>query len=412
MYNYIDAKGIKRLLNPELLDVDISNYKMKDLYAEFSGVFIRALDTLTNKEVIIDITNELENNINNPTVLDIWLKQQTSITNTISEYPTSINIATYGDAFHSCYKIDLCDIGKPKPKRYPITEYHDLVITRPKYNTDLTLLHTHSLITVNGYLLPTDADKINNLAYVKSGADMLRSGNRNQMGMISFYNIGELTKIPIKDDMIASSGDTSLFDKLYVKTNHNLDNKSIIFVMCGYMIPETKKIMYRVNEDTICIEMDKVRLVERYTEARKWMDLSSLEIDSSPTMPSVFNIYELYNNETIRKLLTLPQSFVVLVDTPRLIYNRIYLRQGKLPGIYTTYHKPGYPLVLGDGRLAEYWYVEEDGHYSVRTVPTGFNNPVHRYTTPMKRKNIDDTPMTCRTYYMEKPYFLQIIGVK
>ena len=106
MYNYIDAKGIKRLLNPELLDVDISNYKMKDLYAEFSGVFIRALDTLTNKEVIIDITNELENNINNPTVLDIWLKQQTSITNTISEYPTSINIATYGDAFHSCYNLE------------------------------------------------------------------------------------------------------------------------------------------------------------------------------------------------------------------------------------------------------------------------------------------------------------------
>ena len=53
--------------------------------------------------------------------------------------------------------------------------------------------------------------------------------------------------------------------------------------------------------------------------------------------------------------MTMPQSFIVLVENPALFKRRKFLREHPVPGYYTSYEKPKDLMFTGFGRVGVYW---------------------------------------------------------
>ena len=408
MYVYKSAKFIEKKLNPEIKEGDISSYKMMDIYSMFLKAYVLVYDDFTKKDIWLNLDCIKDKYI----LSEIKLKEVLSIERTIDEtdyLPSKIKQAKYSDVYMSAYKVDLCSIERELDSSYPRDMLPDLVIYRPPYNTDLSLLHTHCLVTLNGYCQPTDASRVKNEAYVKGGAFVSYFANANQMGILSFADIGEITKEFIDDEKIQTSEDSNT--AFYIKTDTDLTDKTVMLSLGGYLIIPDNYTISTINSNLISLKLDNIQLLEKYLESRKYIDLSSLQLDESINNKDMINTEEFFSKETIISWLKMPQSFLVIVDAKELLFTRIYLRPGKLPGKYITYHKPFLPLIVGYGRMAEYWATKDDGQYCINTTITGYSNYTFKYTSDKYKKNIDDSRLPGDTYDMEHPYFLQILSI-
>ena len=89
----------------------------------------------------------------------------------------------------------------------------------------------------------------------------------------------------------------------------------------------------------------------------------------------------------IKNYLTLSQSFIVVVDIPYLTIETIALRSGGIPGMFTSYQEPKYPLRLDHGRMSEYWKVSETTRWSVTVHDSYFRDYIMEHSP----KNLQDT---------------------
>lgn len=410
MYKFNSAQVIEKKLNPSIISLDISTYKMIDVYSMFLRVYIKAYNVLTAQEELIDIES-IRDTYQTSTLTLSKVLERTDHLPQLDHIPTKVSSVEYADIYLSGYKVKPCIIGEDTPVGTPLNLLKDLVITKNYFNTDLSLLHTHSLLTLNGYIQPTDANVYKNEAYIVGGYDNTYYSHSNHIGLLSFLNLGSIDKYPIKDENIIYSKDTDLVERLYIHLPTSIENKTVMLSLGGHLILPDQDTLYATNTNVVCLKPHKLNLIEKYLESRKYVDLSSLNMDISTNNPDMINIKQLYSNDTIKAWLQLPQSFIIVLDAKEVIYNRIYLRHGKLPGRYISYHRPTLPLILGHGRMAEYWVTEEDGVYELNTLATGYNNYTHQYTTNKYKLNIDDSRISCDTYNMEKPYLLQILSL-
>lgn len=411
MYEFISSKVIEKKVYPSVIDLDISKHKMVDIYSMFVRSFVHVWNTITLRKEYIDLESIRDKYILSNLELERVLRIENNIDIYDKDIPTKVNMALYRDVYLSGYKVDLCKVGQQLPDNYPKSDMPDLVITRYPYNTDMSLLHTHCVVTINGYIQVTDASKEYNEAYVINGANNFRYGNDNHMGILSFYNLGRVKKIPIKEDMIISAKEAKIQEKVYINTGVDLSHKTVFLSLGGYLIHEEVGVMYPAGDNMICLNLHRLQLLEKYFESRKYVDLSSLGLDVSDHNKEMINVEEFYSDKVLRKWLSLPQSFIIVLDAEDLIFNKIYLRPGKLPGKYITYHDPGLPLFTGYGIMQEYWVTKEHDQYCISTMPTVHNNYTFRNTTDHYKCNVDDSRLTGDTYDMNQPYFLQILSL-
>ena len=409
MYKYKASVVITSTMQPTIRVEDLSELSMIEIYKRYIRAYVVAEDTISSREVIINLdVLKKEYNLSPYTLSKVLASIKTI--NTVDAIPTKVKVATYRDAFLSNYKVDLCNMMQELPENYPKKDLHDIVITRPLYHTDLTMLHTHCLLTINGLIHPSDASLSKNEAYIPKGADVLRYSNKNQLGILSFADIGEVKKYRIRDDDIMSSGeDVALLDKLYIKTKADLTDKTVFLSLGGYLIKQENGILEQINSNLICLQLHKLHLLEKYFDSKDLIDLSDLGLEQTDRDNDLINVKDLYSDKTIRAWLQLHQSFLIVVDAKDIIYNRIYLRPGKLPGRYISYHEPILPLMTGYGKLVEYWATEDDKQWNISTIPNGYNNYTFKNTTKYYAKNVTDSRLPSYTYDIEHPYFLQLL---
>ncbi len=283
---------------------------------------------------------------------------------------TTGNIAKYSDAILAEYHVELAKIGYILPANYPKSDMPDLVITRPKYKTDMRLLHDYCLVSVNGYFHRTESSATD--AYVYDGATTMRDCRLNHLGILSFLDIGKITEIKIsKDDIYVQDTDARLKDKVNFSVNADLTGKSFFLVLGGYLVfPETD-VFYQTGDNLLSLNLSAIPYTDRLLESIRNLDLSSLDIMTEIADKDILDMDKVWSDETIKQYLTLSQSFLVVVDTPRLEVNKIHIRQSKVPGMYISYKNPCLPLIVGYGKAVEYWKVEEAGHWSV-TIQDSF----------------------------------------
>lgn len=371
-YNLVKAVVLGRTIGSQWKEVDLSNVPVVVLFNTYYKVYLELSNVSLTGNIYVDLEIFKQNYSSYAGFIAdmLGLVGETTLQTVPSLPSTSIKYAKFSDAFRSNYKVELTKIGQTLPDNYPITLKDDLEITRPKFDTEMSLLHTHALITVNGYVHETITS--DGRTFVYDGGKTLRKARNNALGILSFLDVSKLTKIHLTDQQIYTIGnDSTLYNRTYIDTGVDLTGKSYFLVMGGYLIFPEDNVLWRINDNTIALNLNQLPYIERFYESELVLDQHHLEIERLPNDPATFNINQLKSDAFIRTYLKGRNTFLVVLDVNHLAYNKIYLRHSGMPGMFTAYQDPTYPLIVNYGRVAEYWKTKEDGQWSV-TVHDSF----------------------------------------
>lgn len=315
--------------------------------------------------------------------------------------------AKYADAFHAGYKAQPIHPTWAPDAEVPPAEKTWLYLTRP--NTDYALFKRSCLVSVNGMWHPVDAD-VNGI-YIKEGDRSRQVSGRNNLGIYSFRELGSLEFVSITPSMVyKQKPEQSLRHRAYIDVGQDLTNKTVLLVLGGYLHVLDPRVFWRTSASCLAVSIENLPLVERYHESRHLLDLSSLPLERTSANPDQIGLDNFYSDEVLRAYLSLPQSFVVLLDNPDVFAERETIHPTKNPGSFIAAQavKPQFPLISGYGQAPNYWYTYEDGQWSITTVSNQMDNPLHHTVDLMQQQGVSDQRVPQLRYRLSGAAFLKV----
>lgn len=409
MYTIVKAEGIKNVIQSRWGDIDVSTIAVSELYIQYRMVYLTLTAVFLPDPIYVDMdVFRAKYNSFGGTVEDMLTDNGSATFPTIDEIPVKqTKYIHYSDMFRAGYDIDLTGRNAHPSALIPEIDKIDLRIARLNPPTDMLDLYQHCLITVNGFFHLTDTD--GEYLYVYEGGKSNYKSRRNQIGMISFKEIGKVKQVPITKEMLyRQQGQSSYHDKTYIQLNEDVTNKTVLLVLGGYLIFPEPTVFYPTGNDSYALSLGRLPLIERYYESFDAIDYTSLGIEHSSTNKSHINIAQFYSDQVIEKYLTMSQSFFVIIDTPEIFINKHYVQKTPIQGVYINGEKPDYPLVLGRGRMPEYWYRKENGQYAIDVVDGLLHRRVFQSAFPTDIKNTGDSDQPVPGTYNSSAYLLEI----
>lgn len=413
MYSYIKSVCLARTAGSQWIEQNIANHVVFSIYDTFSKVYVELSLPALPQNIYIDLDSlRAEFSSYAGTLNDLLVTLESRTLQTVPQLPnTQIKFVKYSDAIRARYKIDTCKIGLNLPDNYPADGKPDLVLTRPAYETDLTLIHSHCLVTVNGYVHMTDTDGTK--AYVVDGGKTLQRSRMNKLGIMSFLDVGRLSKVKILPaDISGQTPAGDLYNRTFITINSNLTGKSCILVLGGYIVMPESGVFWQTGTSTFAIDWTKIPHVERIYESEKTLDLSALNLNADPANPNLFSLPEMISDATLVKYLTMSQSFVVVVDKEYLLTKKVAIKHSNMPGMFTAYQDPTYPLFVGHGKLAEYWktYEGESQRWSVTVADSYYQNFIISQQNTNNLNLVNNNEVPERSFYNSRGLMLEISG--
>lgn len=376
MYSYQAAIVLPLRFGAQWEEADVSSATVSTLYRQYREVIL----TLDRDGTAIYVSmNSLRAGYatyeNTVSVLLQALDGQSL--ETLARLPTDrVRYVRYEDAIRTHYRIKLSRYGVITPDHYPRSEKRDLVITRPDYDTDVTLLHTHCLMSVNGFYHQTGAEP--EAVHVLEGGLSAQLRRQSHVGITSFLDIGPVQKLPFTPDQISAEvvdgNATPLRKHVLLTMPESVEGKSFFLVLGGYLVFPEADVFWQAGENTYYLDMEHLPYIERLLESRHYLDLSPLGLTPSDLNDEMVNLEEAWSDDVLRKYLLLSQTFFVIVDTPQLFTQKKPLRSHNSPGVFTAYQEPRYPLFGAYGRGLEYWKVQEDTFWAVTVTDSFYRN--------------------------------------
>lgn len=415
MYTYIGSAVLPRTIGGQWSNTDISDTLVYQLYQVYSKVYLNLSHPSLANPIWVD--------------LDFFSAQYSSFNGTVNEMlvaigdisldytlngpSTQVKYVKYSDAFRSFYKVAVCDRGRTYPDNFPKESLRDLQLTRDKYLTDMTLIHSNCLTSVNGIIHPTDTDGTN--AYVIEGAVTMHRSRDNHLGIISFLDIGALGKYSIDTvNDISTDPNQSLYNNLRFSVNADLTGKQVFLVLGGYMVFLQEPYFKRISDNVFGLTLNSMPILERIMESANYIDILSYLNLPSDTLNNITNLNQVMSDDVVRAYLGLPFTFLVSVDTDFLITDTIQVKNCNVPGMFTaySYEHVSYPLVVGYGKLAEYWSTFEDNFYAVNVSDPLYRNYLFSAVNKASLTNISNQQLPTATPFTTRGYFLRIGGSK
>jgi len=413
VYTYVRALALSRSIGSQWAEVNLQDKLVFDIFQTYSKVYlVLSNPTLTtNVNVDMDILKPLYSSYSEP-LSNLLVLLGNATLETVPTLPNSnVTFAKYSDAIRAGYKIKPCIAGTVTPENYPASELKDLTLTRDNYSTNMELIHDYCLVSVNGYFHWTDATPT--AAYAYDGADTMRKSKINHLGILSFLDVGKLTKIKLDPVNIKPvTAGTTLREKINFSVTEQLDNKSYALVLGGYLILPQENVFWRSGEHGFTLDINRISYIERLFESSQYLDLSDMNLTRTTLGDNVYSTDELMSDDKIKLYMTLSQSFLVLIDVPNLVSNKIYIRHSNLPGMFTTYQDPVYPLVVGYGKVAEYWKTQEDGHWAVSVEDSYSRNFVISQQPTKQGRTVSDNLLASNPFFHGRGFLLELAGYR
>jgi len=406
MYSLVRAHALPNQSASQWVSPSLGNELVINLFLNYRRIILTL--NLSGEDVFVNMEQLRDEYATYGNTLNVLLQVLGNRTlDTLASLPDQkVSYVKYGDMHRACYQTHLAKRGFVTPENYPREELPDIVLTRPQFDTDLSLIHSHALVSVNGFYHMTDTD--GQVAYIVDGGVSSRICNHNHFGLTSFLDIGAVTKVKLDPEKITSRPNMHLKDKILFSVEEDLTHKSVILVLAGVMVLPQENIFYQTGDKSFELDINQLPYLERLFEARQYIDLSPLKLTQSELSDRLINLDEVYSDAVLKRYLTLSQSFLVVIDTPNLFSNKISIRQIQSPGIFSTYQDPTYPLIVGHGRLAEYWKVKEDGVWSVTVVDSYYRNYVHTLQARDTLENITDQMYCQQPYHYSQGVLLEL----
>lgn len=397
-YAYVRARALAVAPASQWMDVDLSNMLVYQIFAKYREIILTL--SADGEEVYVDF-NQLRNShaSYNNTLLILLISIGDLGLDTLTEIPGGrIDYIDYTDAVRVGYSITRTKRGIQLPENYPKEDMEDLLLRRTKYPTEHSLIHSHCMVSVNGLFHQTDTD--GEQAFIVDGGKSVQKRNMGHVGITSFFKIGQLTKLPINiADVTGIPGGEGLKDGIRFTIPQDIEGRSFMLCLGGYLVLPQEGVFWQSGTQEFRLALDRIPYLERLLESKDFIDLSGLELTESELNPTSVNMEQVFSDTVIQKYLQLSQTFFVIIDRKDVFWNKHYLRQSIMPGLFTAYQDPMYPLFVGHGRTAEYWKVFEDGHWSVNVIDAWRRNYM------FNRQNQDTLVNVSDQLAMDRPYF-------
>lgn len=383
MYTCVRALLRRHGSNQRLFETTVNVTPVRELAADYDTAILVLVLSGTTKEIALDLSAIEETVLTmGPTItVDQWL-----ITNGNNTLPTTNTVPkrTAGvvksrDIFVAGYHVELMHPTEGEGTQVPDYELTDLKVTRE--GVSYKELYEYGLFTVNG--LCHIADYSSARLRIKGGGRSVQYANRNMIGMHSFLSVGKLTFLPITDAMIKpkmlADGSPAPLKNGFVLNLPGVDltKKAIMISLMGVLHHSQDR--YRpIGNKQVLIEWPKVPVMDMFYNVRPYIDMSSFEelLGRPSGHGDALDIIMANRDDSIKALLKLPQSFVILVDTDNFFVDKIGVEMTGLSGRYYHGERPRYPLQLENGFLPEYMTYNDWGEYVIAVD----NNLINRYT--------------------------------
>jgi len=356
--------------------VDIGDMAFIEIYSRYIVVKAVLSNPFIDHLVCLDLNDVREGNSANAASLNQWLAALGTTTLPTSDEIPEIKdrFARYTDAVRAKYKITPIAPGDGTGVENQPSERTALHVT--KEGLDFNLFRQYCMVSVNGYFHFADTGA--NSSLVMGGGKTRTVSNQAVMGVLSFKDIGSIESFPITPSMVYKQSDDQRYrHRVNLDVGRDISNKTVILVIGGYLHILDHKTFYRVGDNTLTIDFDNIHFLDRYHESLKWIDLSSLPVQRTDRNPTQVGTDDFLSDENILAYMTLPQSFVVLLDNPDVFVDRQYVRTSPMPHRLIAFTDPIYPLVNGLGKLAEYWTTYEDKQWSLTTLDNWKHNRLY-----------------------------------
>ena len=414
MYTLQSSLCLPRTSGAQWGIVDLANAMVYDIFNIYEKVYLTLRIPQSMDPIYVNF-NELADEYANfsGTLTQLLIAIGDLTLPTVLQLPNaSIKYARFSDSVQAGYKVDTCIIGTNVPANYPRDEKKDLVLTRPGFsNMDMTLIHDYCLVTVNGYLHRTDGSQ--SAAYVYDGGTTMRKSRMNYVGLLSFLDIGKITKVPITKDMIyTQASDSNLKERTYLWLNQDIEGKTVLLSIGGYLFMPQDQMFWQSGEHTFAINWSSYPIIERLFESQRFLDLSSLGLDIDPKNPSLTNVTQFLSDETLKAYMTLSQSFFIIVETDNIFSNKKFAQNTLTPGRLISYENPINPLFVGYGKMAEYFKVQEDGLYAMHVEDSLYRNYIISSRPEKQLANVNNALNPQRPFDFSNGFMLEIGSYK
>ncbi len=407
-YAYVSAMAKPKGQGMAWAKPDLSNVLIETVLNDYAKVVLRLYDNFTDKNYDFILTDHRMFVTNYTVTVVGWLNSlgNAALPMEPELLTTTYSNAIYRDAMLADYRVDIvAPLTHPDVPASP-DEKRDLLLQRGL--VDYGDMGDYIMATVNGYFYPTSWS--NDGFRISEGGSAGKLCNDNLVGLLSFENIGKITQVPITEEMLwDSTSSNKLKDKAFINLGQPIEGKSLIVVIGGYIHFGTSGVFDYVGNNTIVVNMHKIALAQRFFESRQSIEMVSLTQYLQNEETGLVSLENLYSDAFLKAYLTMPQSFIVIVDTLDLMTKRHVLRNDHIPKNFITEITPEHLLMTKKNCASEYWYQEDNGVYVV-TVRDNINKHFNFETTPWLAdlEKIEDVSIGEFGHYLDDVAFVEI----
>lgn len=415
MYLLKSSVCLERTIGAQWTNVDLSEVLIGSAYQQYKNFFLILSHPSSPDDLYVDMSQvAVEAYSFNGTITE-WLRYiGDNALPFVSDVPsTKRKFVKYANAVQAGYITNFAKMGYNYTSRMPGGSLTDISLQRDQFKTNMELIGKGCLVTVNGVIHRTASN--DKKAYAIEGGTTVRHSNNTAIGIISFLDIGKLTQVSLDPAKILPvDNETYPSDSVVITLDEELDleNKSFFLVLMGSFVFINGNSFKQIGERSFLLHLSLLNYEERLMDAHKLIDLSPAGFTAPNNAPSFFSFDEIRSLEGVRKILTLSQSFFVILDTPNLYIEKHGILKASFPGQFRSYTDPVYPLMVNGGRMVDYWKVEENGVWTVDVTDSYYRRYVLSEGDRDRAHFASDALDTTRRYEHGEGHFLEISTIK
>ena len=372
MYRFVSAYLKPNSVSQSYQNVNISQMTIANIFNNYLDGYIELSNPALEDNIYLTLdefrTTRLPYRLNQ--TFEYWLSfigKRTIFASTIRPNYVS-NMVKARNILQSNYQFALCNRQHTPDTALPVGDLNDLYIH--KLDVNKTVLQNRCLISINGFMHPT-VPYYDGIAAVGGGSQHKMIGKLTAT-MLSFANIGDIKQYPIKTEQVNRyKAGSPLSDKTVIDIGTDLTNKSIIVSIGGYPLIANELISILSDVGGV-IKLDTRRfdLIRHINNQVGLINLEPLGIvtpEDDMGLPPL-SAKGILSDIVTRQYLTLPQSFVAVIDTPLLTLEKEIVCSTGLRDKHISMTEPNLPIMDSYGRITDYWIMPENGPYAICTA--------------------------------------------
>lgn len=398
MYTFVSSLIRAKGTNQPYRNVDISRVKLAQIFNTYRDGYVELSNPALSRRTYVSLADlkSAPNLVYTDLPFNDWLSVQgnTTIFGTVETKPTiKSGTVSFSDAIQAGFslrRVNPSDVAGNN--LYTSDQLQDIYAT--KNIGDPALLHKKVLTSVNG-LFHINIPHGNGLL-IKGGGTSFNLEQDNLVGVLSFETVADIEQVVMRKEMFNPSTAMTPYRKaIYLNLRKDLRNKSIILSLAGRLFIADDLIDVVNWDGVIRINTHKLDLFRIIQESIGKINTKTLELDEKIYHLTALTPENCTDDTTVTALFELLQSFLVLVDTPLLLTEKIALMYPNSPGYYESYVNAKLPYIDDYGVMHPYWKMIHSQKYqnvnrfhlknTVYTNPvhesTGYRDPTYRYST-------------------------------